>query len=125
MGLDNRYAIVYNTRNDEGSEMPSLRQIVRGTAQDGVVLLERVPATGLQAQEAIMAIENPTLVKLNGDDALTLVTALSLAYDILLRGVDAHERLDTFRVRMQLRGRGDADMEEEMERLVNLLGYDF
>lgn len=47
-----RNAIIYNTRNDEGSEMPSLWQIVRGAAQDRAVLLECLSAAGLPNQEA-------------------------------------------------------------------------
>ena len=69
-----------------------------------------------------MAIENPTIVKVNSDDALTLAYALDLAWRFI------HERPVEwdcgFRVRIKLAGQGDADMEQEYERLMNLLGYD-
>ena len=69
-----------------------------------------------------MAIENPTSVRLSSDDALTLADALALAWRVL-QGEPAIAD-ETIGVRLRIHGRGDADVEQEYERLMNLLGYD-
>lgn len=67
-------------------------------------------------------MENPTRIKLNSDDALTLSYALKMATQFL--NGQALDAFEGFKVRVEMKGHGDADVEQEIERLQNLLGYD-
>ena len=72
-----------------------------------------------------MAVENPTTIKVNPDDALTLAYALDIAWRVIHGQFHLDDvRESGFAVRMRMKGAGDADLEQEYERLMNLLGYD-
>jgi len=70
-----------------------------------------------------MPVENPTSVRLNSEDQLTLAYALDIAWRAIHGQLQ--DVMDSgFAVRIRMKGAGDADQEQEYERLMNLLGYD-